>query len=508
MSTLNPPPGSAEERVAFAALQARLPALFRAVFADPPAPRTVVVVPGLSMDGEVLAKVVGGRHYEERQLAMLMLLKLPNTRIVYASSTPIDPSIIDYHLALLPEVEPEDARRRLVLLAVGDASPESLTRKILDRPRLLARIRNAIDDPALAHLSCFNVTADELTLAVRLGIPLYGCDPALMELGGKSGSRRAFREAGVPLPEGREDLRDAVDVVEALAELKRRQPGLARAVVKLNFGFSGEGNAVFSYTGCPEDVPARWIAAHLPLNLAIEARGLGWERYAEKLDEQGGIVESWIAGEGLRSPSVQMRITPVGELEFISTHDQILGGPSGQIFQACTFPADPAYARRIQSLANRIGAVLKARGVLGRFGVDFISVPHDDGWEHLAIEINLRKGGTTHTYQMLQFLTGGRYDPERAEFVTPTGTTRCYLATDNVTSPAYRRLTAEDLFEIAAQRGLQWDPEQQCGITFGLLGALAECGKLGMVAIDEDLDAARRRFRRAVAVLDEEAARD
>jgi hypothetical protein len=203
-----------------------------------------------------------------------------------------------------------------------------------------------------------------------------------------------------------------------------------------------------------------------------------------------------------------MRITPVGELEFISTHDQILGGPSGQIFQACTFPADPAYARRIQSLANRIGAVLKARGVLGRFGVDFISVPHDDGWEHLAIEINLRKGGTTHTYQMLQFLTGGRYDPERAEFVTPTGTTRCYLATDNVTSPAYRRLTAEDLFEIAAQRGLQWDPEQQCGITFGLLGALAECGKLGMVAIDEDLDAARRRFRRAVAVLDEEAARD
>ncbi len=508
MSTMTAEPGSTGECAAFAALQARLPALFRSVFADPAAPRTVVVVPGLSMDAEVLAKVVGGRHYEERQLAMLMLLKLPRTRIVYASSTRIDPSIIDYHLALLPGVELEDARRRLQLISVGDASPVSLTRKILDRPRLLARLRSAIGDPELAHLSCFNVTADERSLAVRLGIPLYGCDPALMELGGKSGGRQAFREAGVPLPVGHEDLRDAKDLVESLAEVKRRQPDLARAVIKLNYGFSGEGNAVFSFAGCPEDVPTRWIAAHLPLNLAIEARGLSWERYSEKLHEQGGIVESWIAGEGLRSPSVQMRITPVGELEFISTHDQILGGPSGQVFQACTFPADPVYAQEIQSLTQRIGEVLRARGVLGRFGVDFVSAPRRDGWDHHAIEINLRKGGTTHTFQMLQFLTGGHYDPGRAEFVTPGGTTRCYLATDNVTSSVYRRLTAVDLFEIAVQRDLKWDAVQQCGVTFGLIGALAECGKLGMVAIDADHDAARRRFRHAVAVLDEEAARD
>jgi hypothetical protein len=329
-----------------------------------------------------------------------------------------------------------------------------------------------------------------------------------MELGGKSGSRAAFRAAGVPLPDGREDLRDRDDLVAALAELRGSHPQLARAAVKLNHGFSGEGNAVFSYAGCPEESVERWIAAHLPLNLAIEARDLGWERYATKLAEQGGIVEAWMAGEGVRSPSVQMRVTPVGELEYISTHDQILGGPSGQIFQACTFPADPAYARDIQALAGRVGEVLRSRGVLGRFGVDFVSVPREGGWEHFAIEINLRKGGTTHTFQVLQFLTGGRYDPASARFVTPAGQHRAYFATDNVTSPAYRRLTADDLFEIAAARGLRWDPAAQRGITFGLVGALAECGKLGMVAIDDDIDAARRRFREAVAVLDEEAARE
>jgi len=500
------PPGSPEELAAFAALQSRLPALFRRVFADPREPRTVVIVPGLSVDGEALARVAGGLHYEERQLAMLMLLRLPNTRLVFVSSTPIEPAIIDYYLGLLPGGLREDARSRLMLLSASDASPQTLTQKILDRPRLLERIRSATGDPTRAHLTVFNSTPCERTLAVRLGIPLYGCDPALLEIGGKSGGRQAFREAGIALPDGAEDLRDARDLAAALADLKGRHPHLARAVVKLNHGFSGEGNAVFSFAGCPDEDQQRWITAHLPLNLTIEARDLRWERFAAKLAESGGIVEAWLSGDGVRSPSAQLRITPVGELETISTHDQILGGPSGQIFQACTFPADPSYALEIQQLALRVGEVLRRRGVLGRFGVDFVSVPRDGGWEHFAIEINLRKGGTTHTFQMLQYLTEGRYDPERAEFVTPAGKVHSYFATDNVVSPAYRRLTPEDLFEIAATRGLRFHGDSQAGVVFTLIGALSEFGKLGMVSIDADREAARRRFRGAVAVLDEESA--
>ena len=347
-----PAPGSAEELAAYQRLQARLPDLFRRVFADPLEPRTVVIVPGLTMDQDVLAKVLGGLHYEERQLAMLMLLRLPNTRVVFLSSTPIERPIVDYYLGLLPGITREEARQRLVLLSASDASAATLTQKILERPRLLERIRDAMGDPALAHLSCFNVTALERTLAVRLGIPLYGCDPSLQHLGGKSGSRAAFREAGVPLPDGREDLRSVEDVVEALAELKARNPSLPRAALKLNDGFSGEGNAVFSYAGCTAGDERRWIDAHVPLNLAFEARDMRWERFAAKIAESGGIVEEWIAGDGVRSPSVQLRITPLGDLEVISTHDQILGGPSGQVFQACTFPADPAYARRSSPLRS------------------------------------------------------------------------------------------------------------------------------------------------------------
>jgi hypothetical protein len=110
----------------------------------------------------------------------------------------------------------------MTLLSCHDASDVPLTQKILDRPRLVERIRATIFDPEAAHLTVFNSTALERTLAVRLGIPLYGNDPKLNYLGTKSGSRELFREAGVPLPDGFERLRDGDDIYEALTELKRR----------------------------------------------------------------------------------------------------------------------------------------------------------------------------------------------------------------------------------------------------------------------------------------------
>jgi len=141
---------------------------------------------------------------------------------VFLSSTPIEPAIVDYHLRLLADVP--DAARRLSLLSASDATAVSLTQKILDRPRLLERVRAAIGDPALAHLSVFNATPAGAHARGAARIPLYGCDPALIDWGSKSGSRRAFREAGVRMPDGAENLRDTRDAVAALAAIKARNP--------------------------------------------------------------------------------------------------------------------------------------------------------------------------------------------------------------------------------------------------------------------------------------------
>src|ERR671916_2096350 len=503
-----PEPGSAEELRCFAALQAKLGPLAQRVLSDRRASQTVVVVPSLTLDIEELAKIPGAHHYEERLLCMLMLLRLPRTNVVYVTSQHIATAIVDYYLHLLPGIPLRHARSRLTLLSCHDASDLPLTQKILERPRLLGRIWNAIPDPESAHITCFNSTPLERTLAVRLGIPLYGNDPALNFLGTKSGSRELFREAGVPLPDGFENLRDGADICEAIVELKRKDPGLRRVAVKLDEGFSGEGNAVFSYEGAPEGKAlAGWVERELPARTRFEAVGENWENYERKFREMGGIVECWMEGDEVRSPSVQCRINPVGEASVVSTHDQVLGGPSGQIFLGSTFPADAAYSRDLKEAGQRVGEVLKKRGALGRFAIDFISMRRGDGWEHAAIEINLRKGGTTHPYLILRFLTDGVYDPDDGLYCTPTAKPCYYYASDNLQSPDYKGLTPDDLIDIAVNNGLHFDSASQQGVIFHLIGALSQYGKLGTVCIGDSHETAQRLYRDTVEVLDREARR-
>ncbi len=501
-------PGSAEELRLFSRLQDRLPDLFRRVFPDPLKPRTVVVVPSLSLEVELLNRIAGVQYYEERMLCMLMLLRLPRTHVIFVTSTPVHPTIIDYYLHLLTDVPGAHARRRLTLLSCHDASSVPLTRKILDRPRLIERIRRAIPEVDAAHMTCFNTSGLERTLAVRLGVPIYGCDPAFSDLGSKSGSREIFREAGIRLPDGFERLRDQSDVIDALTELKRRHPDLERAAVKLEEGMSGEGNAVFSYAGCPNGTALkRWIETELPGRIRFEAKAETWDSFLAKYQVMGGIVEVFVDGERKCSPSVQCRIDPTGEATVISTHDQVLGGPSGQIFKGCTFPADPEYRLAIQEAGMKVSEVLLRRSVLGRFGVDFVSIREAGEWQHNAIEINLRKGGTTHPFMTLQFLTDGNFDQQTGLYEIPTGPPRFYYASDNLKSPDYRGLLPEDLIDIAVHRKLHFHATSQQGVVFHLIGALSEFGKLGVVCVADSIENARDLYASTVRVLDDEAHR-
>ena len=62
--------------------------------------------------------------------------------------------------------------------------------------------------------------------------------------------------------------------------------------------------------------------------------------YTSKLEERGGVIEERIQGTEFTSPSVQLRATPLGDVELLSTHDQLLGGKSGQSYLGCVFPAN------------------------------------------------------------------------------------------------------------------------------------------------------------------------
>jgi hypothetical protein len=240
--------------------------------------------------------------------------------------------------------------------------------------------------------------------------------------------------------------------------------------------------------------------------MQTEKADLRFKTYLEKLAHRGGVVEEMIQAEEVRSPSVQMRVTPLGELQILSTHDQLLGGPSGQSYLGARFPADTAYATKITHEAAKVGRRLAKEGVIGRFAMDFLVVRSQGGdWEPYAIEINLRKGGTTHPFLTLQFLTDGNYDPDTAIFTAPDGLQKFLVASDHVKSPLYKSLTAEDLFDLAVRRKLHFDHTRQTGVVFHMMSALPENGRTGLTAIANSHEDAYELYERTQSALNAEA---
>jgi hypothetical protein len=379
-----------------------------------------------------------------------------------------------------------------------------LSAKLLERPRILERVRSLIPDPALCHLVPYSTSPRERDVALALGIPMYGADPRCFPLGTKSGCRRLFREEEVPHPLGFEDLRTLDDVVDALTQLRRERPDATCALVKLNEGLAGRGNAVVDLAGV--SATDRATLTSRVETMALEHEEKTVEAFLADLAAQGGIVEERITGTELRSPSVQLRVTPFGDVELLSTHDQLLGGASGQTYLGCRFPADFAYAQAISAEAAKVGARLAREGVLGRFAVDFVVTRDTVGsWRAHAIELNLRKGGTTHPFLTLQFLTGGVYDPDTALFTAPSGREKHMVATDHLESPLLRGLTHDDLFDIVARHGLHFDQARQVGVVFHMMSSLTEHGRIGLTAVGDTPDQADDTYRRAERVLVEEA---
>ena len=124
------------EREQFGDLQARLRKLAPTLTtrALEPEERTIVVVNSISLAVPAwVAPLLPA--YEERFLCLvLVLLRQPGTHVVYVTSQPIHPRLIDYWFRLVPRLDRDEARRRGTFISLVDSSLRPLTAKMLERP--------------------------------------------------------------------------------------------------------------------------------------------------------------------------------------------------------------------------------------------------------------------------------------------------------------------------------------------------------------------------------------
>jgi hypothetical protein len=457
-------------------------------------PHVLVLLPSFSLGESLLSHYVDRiPALEQRYLvAVPVLHRVPGCEMVFIGSCEPDPATLDHYLSLLPATARADVRRRLRILAVPDRSGRPIAAKLLDRPDLLDSLRDWIGDRP-AFIEPWNVTTAEVEVARRLGVPVNGTAPELWPLGFKSAGRRLLDRSGVPVPVGREDVRTLDDVDAAIAHVLTRRPAAAGVVVKLDDSGAGDGNVVLRCRGAADP--------HAALRDAVRELP-GWFVAALR---SGGVVEEFLTGERLTSPSVQADISPDGSVTVLATHEQVLGGESGQVYLGCTFPAGAGYSAELGRYGRAAGQALARRGARGRFSVDFVARYADGRWDVQALEINLRKGGTTHPYAVLRNLVPGRYDVDLGRWVTADGSVRCYSATDNLVDPAWTDLPPQRVVDAITAGGLRFDRRTGSGVVLHMLSGLPIDGRFGLTATAPTAAAAARLLDRTRECVDQAA---
>ena len=128
------------------------------------------------------------------------------------------------------------------------------------------------------------------------------------------------------------------------------------------------------------------------------------------------------------------------------------------------------------------------------------------GWTPYAIELNLRKGGTTHPFLTLQFLTAGRYDPTTALFLTPAGREKHLVATDHLESPSLAGSASTTSSTSSPATGCTSTRPGRPGVVFHMISCLTEHGRVGLTAVGDTPAAAEATYQRAERILLDEAA--
>ena len=127
--------------------------------------------------------------------------------------------------------------------------------------------------------------------------------------------------------------------------------------------------------------------------------------------------------------------------------------------------------------------MLAQQGVLGRFALDFVGAGPTAGGRPTRSRSTCDKGGTTHPFLTLQFLTDGQYDADSSRFLTPTGDERHLVATDHFADESLKGLRLADLFDLVAVSGMHFDQARERGVVFHMMSGITELGGVGMTAV-------------------------
>ena len=216
-----------------------------------------------------------------------------------------------------------------------------------------------------------------------------------------------------------------------------------------------------------------------------------WDSYVRAFASVGGIIEAypeWVVG----SPSANVYIDPLGNIEILSTHEQIFA--KDFTFVGASFPQSSVPHLPLAKATMAIAKRCYEEGIIGYFGIDFVALRQEGFLRLWAVDLNLHTTKTQLTFQFFDFVSGGTFNAESGIYSMPygisytdssnvnndpssalahDGSRRCYVMTDFVSSSRFEGLQLKTFFKDCRNLGLTYDVGECTGTVFHVIDTLS-----------------------------------
>jgi len=439
--------------------------------------RTIVLIPNISAGAYLHSFYDGLQFFEERYLYFLVYLRQPKTRVVLILSEGLDPAYLDYvfgHVTSLLGVPRAALEERITYIWVPTLGEPSLTHSLVKQPDILNTIKEAIPQDVPTYIEFFRTTKEAVKVADALDLPWYGIPEDLLYINEKIGSKEIFAAADVPCARGYSAFSEE-EIVERLHTLMKETKA-EKFFIKANDAGGGVGIASIERKDISSDVTN--TIAHVRL-----AGDEDVSQFFSSMRQEGCIVEEVLSADVVNSPSVQFEIFPDGTIKNNATHEQVI--TEGIFYAGVSFPAKAAYRQQVIDMGTRIAEEIADRGGLGIGAIDLLAIKDnaDEHWQISAIEINARKGGTTHTYMWAMFLTGSVYNEVTGLLKNDQGAVYYRGTEEFLKREELKHISVESFLEAFRKSGLDFDHSKKTGAFIHMATCLPHFGKFGVTVI-------------------------